>query len=265
MVCLPPKSHTGFTLIELVLVIVLLGVIAVASTQFVQQGMTIYVDSIRRDALQQQGRYAIERISRELRNALPGSVRLYSNASMQCIEFMPVHMASTYLQPVSDIAITSLEVVDFGYSFRTNDLIAIYPIDTSRVYGTPSAMGVLDAEPTTAAGKQTLSLASTLFPDESPVRRFYIVNEPVSFCAADNALRRHQGYARTAALPSLPPNAGVLLAENIRLIDDATAITVFAFTAGTLQRSGVVHMDFRFSADGEWLRFSQDVFMRNTP
>ena len=256
-------SRSGFTLIELVLVIVLLGIVAVASTQFIQQGVGIYVDSARRDALQQQGRYAIERINRELRNALPGSVRVATNASTQCLEFMPVKSASSYLQAVSNQAITSLNVVDFGYTFGSGDLIAIYPIDQSSVYSSPSAIGTLSGATAAVSDQQTLSLASKQFPAESPTRRFYIVTEPVSFCAVDNALRRYQGYARTAT-QVLPPNSGVLLAEHIRLVDGAGSVTVFDFTAGAAQRA-IVHLDLRFSDDGEWVRFSQEVFVRNTP
>ena len=251
------------------MVIVLLGIIAAASARFVQQAMNIYIDATGRDALQQQGRYAVERMSRELRSALPGSIRVNSNATIQCIEFMPIQAASTYLQPVSDTAITSLDVVDFSYSFTTGDLIAVYPVDASSVYATPSALGTLSAATSAVAGVQTLSLTAKQFPDESPVRRFYIVTAPISFCAADNALRRHQGYGRTVTQSPLPPNTGVLLAEKVRLTDSGSNVTVFSFSAGTLQRSGVVHMDLRFSDSAslgdEWVRFSQEVFVRNTP
>ena len=84
-----------------------------STTQFVSQGLSIYVDTARRDNLQQQGRFAVERVSRELRNALPGSVRVAGN----CVDFMPVLNASSYLQSVvTEAAISSLDIIDVGYS-----------------------------------------------------------------------------------------------------------------------------------------------------
>lgn len=261
----------GFTLVELVAVIVLLSIIAVASTQFIRQGVGIYTDSAGRDRLQQQARFAIERMSRELRNALPGSVRVRTVGATQCIEFMPVQAASSYLETATDGPRTSLPVVEFGYSFTAGDpdLIAIYPISSDNVYATPAALSAVTGVTAPSSNQQTLSFSSIDFPNESPTRRFYIVTEPVSFCAADNSLTRHQGYTRTDPQP-VPPGSEVLLAENIRVVNqNALPIDVFTYTAGTPRRAAVVNMNLFFSdvmtLGDEWLTFSQEVFVRNTP
>jgi MSHA biogenesis protein MshO len=67
----------------------------------------------------------------------------------------------------------------------------------------------------------------------------------------------------------------VLLAEHIQTLDDSDGdgliddvVDVFSYTAGTLQRAAIVHLDFRFrdpSEDDEWVRFSQEVSVRNAP
>lgn len=262
------RRQSGFTLVEMVMVIVLLGIIAVASSQFIRQGVGIYTDTVERDALQQMGRFAVERMTRELRNALPGSVRVSSSGGTQCIEFMPITRASTYLQPAANTAMSSLNVVDFSYVFAAGDLLAIYPIAPNNVYSSPSAIATLTGSSAVVANQQTLSFSSHTFPNESPTRRFFIVTDPVSFCAADNSLTRHSGYARTA-LQSVPPANSILLAQNIRVSEGATPITVFDYTAGTPVRSGIVHLDLRFSdtmsLGDEWIRFSQEVYLRNRP
>lgn len=258
----------GFTLVELVMVIVLLGIIGAASSQFVRQGVEIYTQSVERDSLQQMGRFAVERMAREVRNALPGSVRVGGSAgSTQCVEFMPVKGASTYLEAAVDAAgKTSLNTVDFSYGYSSGDLLAIYPITATNVYGSPSALASLTGVSAGGTNQQVLAFSSTIFPNESPTQRLFIVDTPVSFCAANNSLTRHSGYSRTAS-QVVPPNTGTLLAENIRVNDGATAVTVFSYIPGTPQRSGVVHMDLRFSnaAQDEWIKFSQEVFLRNTP
>ncbi len=265
-------KQKGFTLIELVAVIVLLGVVALSTTQFIKQGVGIYADTARRDNLQQIGRFAVERVSRELRNALPNSIRVNGN----CLEFIPIKGASTYLQSVTDAELSTLDVVDFSYSYSNGDLLAVYPIDTLSIYNS-FMLRPLAAPDAASGGQQTLNFSSapvSAFPNESPTNRFFVVTEPVSFCVDGNNLNRHQGYTQTEA-QSVPPAGGVLLAENIQILDDSDndglvddVVEVFAYSPGTLQRAAIVHLDFRFSdasANDEWVRFSHAVSVRNAP
>ena len=66
----------GFTLVELVMVILLLGVMATFSSQFIGIGTQIYGDASRREQLMSDARFAMERLNREVRDAVPGSVRV---------------------------------------------------------------------------------------------------------------------------------------------------------------------------------------------
>lgn len=264
------ENNDGFTLIELVAVIVLLGIVALGSTQFIRQSTEIYVDAATRDRLQQQARFAIERMTRELRNALPGSVRV--DASGQCIEFLSIRRASSYLSPVSDTAISSLNIIVVDGGFVVGDRIAILPLETTSVYSsdsTVSPLATLTSVTAPALDQQTLGFAAKRFPDESSSRRIFVAEGPISFCAADNLLTRHSGYGLSPA-QVVPPAGGVPLAENIRLVDrDGNALNVFEFTNGTLQRAAVVKMDLAFSARAtlgqEWLAFRHEVTVRNTP
>lgn len=262
------RRARGFTLVELVAVIVLLGLLAAISTQFLSGGARVYVDSLRRDALAQQGRIATERVARELRNALPGSVRVASDFGVQCVEFYPIVDASTYRGRVSDAAISSFEAVNFAY-ISGGAQVAIYPIDNNSVYGvgTVALAGLRQVDDALSDIRVVHLTAPEQFANESPQRRFFIVSPAVSFCAQDGALSRYEGYATASAQPVPPASGGWLLADNIRL-NDGGAVNPFTFTAGTLERAGVVTLDFRFmdnTESDEWVRFSQQVFVRNTP
>ncbi len=269
------RKSSGFTLVEMVAVIVLLGILSVGSVSFLRSGVEIYRDTHRRNTLAQQGRFAVERISREVRNALPGSVRAGSDGGTQCLEFMPVEAASSYLGAVADSDQPTFEAVDFTFtdSAVTGYRVAVFTLDETAVYAASSnALASLDQVSTVSDDQRTVMLdAPHLYANESPQQRFYIVKDRISFCASDGVLRRYVGYADSDDVQDIPPSVAVsgssaLLAENIRLADSSgAAVTVFSFSAGTLHRSGVVHLDLRFEENNEWIPYSQAVFLRNTP
>lgn len=267
------SQQAGFTLVELVMVIVLLGVAGVGVSSLLTSGVQAYVDIARRDDLTQQGRYAVERMTRELRNALPGSVRVSSSGganAVQCLEFVPIVAASSYLDLPVSAAASSFEAVAFSFSPQagTNYYAAVYTSSESDVYNASpnNALRAISGVSSAASDKRTISFASpSQFPQASPQRRLYIVAGPVSFCAQDNLLTRHTDYAYTAT-QSLPPTNGITLARYIRIAENGAAYSIFNFTPGALQRSSTVQMDLRFSGkagESEWVKFSQAVFLRN--
>ena len=67
------RTPGGFTLIELVMVILLLGIMATFASQFIGIGTQIYGDARSREQLMSDARFAMERLNREVRDALPGS------------------------------------------------------------------------------------------------------------------------------------------------------------------------------------------------
>ena len=97
------QSLTGFTLVELVMVIVLLGIVAGILAPIISQSVTAYSDTQARSNLTAKGRIALERLAREMRHAIDGSVEVVSGTS---IEFITSSVGGRY--------------VEKGYSLITN-------------------------------------------------------------------------------------------------------------------------------------------------
>ena len=264
-------QQRGFTVIELVAVIVLIGLLGAGATLFIGDSVRIYTDNARRTELTQQARFVIEKISREVRNALPGSVRVNDNGSTYCLEFMPIIAGSSYTSSVAGIALTSVDAVphpDLLNEVNSGDVLTIFAVDNDSVYN-PLTTALATINSVAAASpviRITLDATHT-FALDSPQNRFFIVRGHVSYCAQEGVLTRYSNYTSGAAQP-LPPTDGngYTVAENIRL-NDSGAVVPFLYEPGVLERTGVVHLDFRFrdnDAMAEWVRFSHEIFIRNT-
>ncbi|MBY0437205.1 MAG: type II secretion system GspH family protein, partial [Burkholderiales bacterium] len=74
---LPARTGSGgFTLVELVVAIVLLGIVALMVTTFATGAMQSYLDAERRAELVDGTETAMRRLQRDVRLSLPNSVRV---------------------------------------------------------------------------------------------------------------------------------------------------------------------------------------------
>lgn len=264
-------SQRGFTLVELVAVIVLLGLTSIGLVQFIAGSAEAYREVTRRNEVAQIGRFAIERVSRELHNALPGSVRVSGN----CIEFVPVQAASIYTQlPIAGLnpPTNNFTVINFS-PLGSITRAAVYTLATQDVYSNNQHVLAMDFDSAAINGSTitfNFLLPAQQFAEASPGQRIYFIDQPVSFCVvgsgSNTRLNRYSNYGYSVAQAS-PPSGGELLAEFIQLLD-VNPVIPFAYFAGTLQRSGTIYLDFRFLARGttnEWVRFHHSVSLRGAP
>ncbi|OUS30582.1 hypothetical protein A9Q98_04895 [Thalassotalea sp. 42_200_T64] len=261
------KTIQGFTLIELVLVITILSIISVGFIGFITIGSNVYQNVSGRDALISDARFTVERLNRELTNALPNSIRIIDDGSTQCLEFVPIQASSFYLDIplVPDAEKTTLDVVKASSDYQTNskDLVIVYPTDSSDIYDHASskkAIGLTSvAKP--AGNKWRITLDSAFsFAAESPNERLFIVSEPVSYCAQSGSLHRHQNYGFSINQSILV--GGVLMAEHIDVCHGSCFPFVFD---SILQSVAIVQINFKFSKNDDSVFFSNGVHIRNVP
>ena len=94
------KALSGFTLVELVTVLVILGIVSAIGSSFVISTTDSYNQVQERTKLTSRGRLAIEQMARQLRIAVPNSIRVSGTGN--CVEFLPVVAGVRYINDVPD-------------------------------------------------------------------------------------------------------------------------------------------------------------------
>lgn len=255
---------TGFTLIELILVIVVLGILAVSVTSYIGLGARMYAETADRDQLLSQSRFAIERLVRELRNVVPNSVRVRGS----CIEFMPLVNAGRYASiPTAAQSGTEIQAYSASpaasWTAQAGDYLAVYPTQTAHIYESNQNRTVQLTNVVNNWPVLTFQFASHSFPTSSPSQRFYLMRTPVSYCVENNQLLRYSGYGLQAGQPQPADlSNGILMAEGL----NQGGVAPFVFENGVLSRNSVVHLFLSFSSNfNDQLFFNQEVHIPNVP
>lgn len=256
-------ASRGFTLIELVTSLVLLSILAISVTSYIGFAARMVVDVSEREQLLGQSRFAIERLSRELRGAVPNSIRI--DASGQCLEFTPFIASGRYLEaPVSPDSAAAMQLATAaGFAMASgNERLVIYPrvpddlYDASRPHNvTLDGLDVSGAVATASFG------SAHSFTQHSPERRFYLLAQPVSYCVQGGQLRRYSDYGFLLQQPTTELIGGALMAEGLNPVGAS-----FTYDAPVLSRNAVVHIVLNFGAAiSEDLFFNHEVHLPNVP
>ncbi|MGI2187119.1 PilW family protein [Shewanella oncorhynchi] len=275
------KSTLGFTLVEMVTVILILGILVVGVSSFIIFGTRIFVESSSVDQVLSQSRFAVERMTRELRSALPNSVRLNSDSlTYQCVEFVPIEASTTYLtMPIIPAAAASTGIVILDRNqdenkISENQFAWIYPLVDADVYSSArQKRAQVKTPPLTLANQVTLTFtAPTRFAEASPRQRIYFGSSPVSYCfekgANGNDLQivRYAGYNFNTVQPNpATMGTGVLMAQSVANRLDNSNDLPLILTPSSLVNNAMVHLQPRFNVNGETFQYRHQVQVINVP
>lgn len=262
------SQNLGFTLVEMVTVIIILGILVVGVSSFVILGTRIFIESTSVDQVLSQSRFAIERITRELRNALPNSIRVRNSSSYQCIEFIPITSSASYLElPIApNVAASSGLIMLPSTAIDESDQMVVYPLTPTQIYGGTAAGSdghIFDIKQVT--GNDVEFNRPVRFTQASPQQRYFMVNGAVSYCfLASGEVRRYGGYSLTSVQPAPSQmGAGVLMAENVT--NNLQVQPPISYTPGTLINNAVVQLSPRFEVNGQSFQYQHQVQVINVP
>jgi MSHA biogenesis protein MshO len=232
------RAARGLTLIELVVAMVLVAIIVGATIYFIYP-LRQAVDLTTRAELTDIADNALQRIGREVRSALPNSVRV--DPSHQFLELIPVRESGRYrTEPsgagcdastdatgsdalafdVADSCFKSIGTLANAGTITTNDFVVLNNYgagfsgqDAYATSGTLNRARVLGAIQQGTLRERVNFTASTFSrtQHDSPGKRFFIVNgnastslpEPVTFECSGQAVTRRWGYPMSAAQPTV--------------------------------------------------------------
>jgi MSHA biogenesis protein MshO len=272
------KRQQGFTLLELIMVLVMLGVVSSMVAVFIRSPVDAYLDSHRRAAMSDAADTALRRMSRELRQALPNSIR---SPAPNCIEFMPTRTGARYR--ANDVVEGDGSALDFSVAdarlnilapnsawpadrqVRVGDVIAIYNLGPGMndAYSGDNTATVTNVSLTSDGAETSLAITPKKFPLASAGNRLHVIpgDEPVvAFqCIGGQLLRRsNHGLNNSCPATVSAPARQTLLANQVDSCE---------FTVGNadLQRNSLVQLVLTLQNNNEQVRLYAEVHTSNVP
>jgi len=263
----------------MVIAITILGIVGGLSALIIDRTVDGYDATARRAKLHSGARLAIDRITREVRHALPNSICTYNGSTCNSVAdrvyFLKSREGSEYQTltgnytngnpraplPVFPATASSFDVLSTdSLNASINDWVVVYNTNNTSIYNVGSTKRRQINSITTKAvdasnNVQVINfLSATYFNGHSPSRRFQIIQDNATlFYLSGTDL-----FRATSAItsPNTPTGIPRLLLENVTALN-------FSYIAGTQQRASVLRIDLTITVKGESIHIIHEAHIQN--
>ncbi|WP_222911386.1 PilW family protein [Pseudomonas sp. DNDY-54] len=287
------RSVRGFTLVELVMVIALSGIVLVMITTVLQRPLESFFAQSRRSELVEQAAVALNRMARDIRLAVPNSVR---QSDAHTLETLNILQAGRYVSnrtgggglrfstepsgcETTNGRCDGFQVLDSDLQVEgarwlvVNNIGAVSghaptPGGNVWAYANPGVITPTDTTFSATSSDNETHISLSLpggdftFAYASPQRRFYLADQVVGYrctpASEGGQLLRYTTKTLSASVPSVAPVGSVPVASHV------TACS-FAYQPGNPQRPGLVTLSLTLARDGESITLQQQVQVDNAP
>lgn len=184
------RLKNGFTIIEMVVTIAIVGIVALVLSQIATVPILSYSSITKRIELSNQISQTAQIIKKEMRNALPNSIRITQGVGTVFVEFLPIKNAGRYRKFLTDTGSgdflnfsttdTSFDILTPGINFSNGDRIVIENLNLPgfNVYNHDNSSLVVSPFGTNT---QNIVFEDKQFPTESVSSVFYVINTPITY------------------------------------------------------------------------------------
>lgn len=268
------SDNRGFTMMELIMVIVIMGILGVAGADFISQAFLGFSQTSSRLELYEEGKSALVRMERELHGMLPNAICAIDNSSgSSCIAdgspgdeirfgiiaenvMYQNSLVGKYTQSASELMAAPRVITDeyVPKAPPVNSIISVYNTSWSdfnsgsRLFSVSSVDG--------ATGAMTLS-ADVITP--SPHQRYYVVDRAISYRwnSATGVLSRRVVNVTSAGV-------GTFAVSEYPLAQGVTDFR-FYYAAPSLSRNGIISIVFTLARNGEQVNMHKEIHVKNVP
>lgn len=286
-------------MIELIIVILIIGILSGVLFTILRGPMTQFVQVEQRANLVDIAETALLRMTREIRLAVPNSVRVSGNA----IEFLRTVDGGRYRSKIHPGGSTSPcgSIIDNRLSFSTNtdcfevlgsldnlpgspatgstqvacvnqSALCLVIFNTGQTGANIYALDNIAAVSAISSNSVTFNnsdVAGFKFPHKSPRQRFQIADTPVSFLCDTGAkmIRRYAGYDISSTQPTNGGIAPLSSAAQDNLLANMITSCSFTYSSGTATRAGLITLSITVRDDdlGQEVTLLQQAHVDNQP
>ncbi len=241
----------GFTLVELIIVIVIFAIVSGIGVNIIYNVFYGYSDTKVKTLLYNEINFTIERMDKELHNAVPNSIRTENNLLQYLLfskSFFYERAGSNAINVYDNLSNLNLEGKKIAIYILSYSDIFTSNYNSQKLYTIRSI--------TKNSNSWTLTFDKAILED-SPYNRCYLVDTPVTIYQYEDKLTRCFGYEIDNSNGEDSGTCNIMT----NFVDNVS----FQYFPGTIKRDGILKIALTLKKNDVTLKYKHEVHFRNVP